>query len=37
MEIFTTILTIIVSSLSFGGLFVNNSLTKVIEKKTQKK
>ncbi|WP_324282770.1 DUF2993 domain-containing protein [Cyanobacterium aponinum UTEX 3221] len=35
MEIFTTILTIIVSSLSFGGLFVNNSLTKVIEKNSE--
>lgn len=35
MKIFTTILTIIVSSLSFGGLFVNNSLTKVIEKNSE--
>lgn len=35
MEIFTTILTIIISLLSPIGLFVNNSLTKVIEKQSE--
>lgn len=35
MEIFTTILTIIISTLSPIGLFVNNSLTKVIERQSE--
>ncbi len=35
MEVFTTILTIIISILSPIGLFVNNSLTKVIETQSE--
>lgn len=36
MEIITTILTIIISILSPVGVFVNNSLTKIIEKQSEK-